>query len=217
MLKTSSGKATSGPSYELPEGHFQFGHKDRIRRAEDLCVIFKACFYQNFLTSLEGNAPEPLYEPARCANTNNVIYYRDDYFSSALHEVAHWCIAGVERRKQTDYGYWYSPDGRSVQQQSAFEQSEIKPQAIEWAFSIACNVPFRVSSDNINAQHDDIHALAQREESFKRLVYSQLAHYVREGFPSRAQIFLSQLHKFYNTRVLATSDLRFTIDSRISN
>jgi elongation factor P hydroxylase len=65
-----------------------------------------------------------------------------DYLASALHEVAHWCLAGVERRKLEDYGYWYSPDGRSRGEQSAFENVEARPQALEWILSDTCNSCF---------------------------------------------------------------------------
>ena len=54
------------------------------------------------------------------------------------------------RRKQVDYGYWYEPDGRDHVQQQAFEQVEVKPQALEWLMALACGVPFEVSCDNLN-------------------------------------------------------------------
>jgi elongation factor P hydroxylase len=49
-----------------------------------------------------------------------------------------------------DYGYWYAPDGRSAEQQELFEQSEVKPQALEWMFSVACGQVFRLSTDNLS-------------------------------------------------------------------
>ena len=33
----------------------------------------------------------PYYEPG----TPSVIYFREDFDRSALHEVAHWCVAGL--------------------------------------------------------------------------------------------------------------------------
>jgi elongation factor P hydroxylase len=79
----------------------------------------------------------------------HLLWYREDYFASALHEVAHWCIAGEQRRQQLDFGYWYAPDGRSPEQQGAFEAVEYKPQALEWFFSLACGYRFRLSADNL--------------------------------------------------------------------
>ena len=96
--------------------------------------VFSACFENEFSTKLVGNAHEPFYCAAKDGASAHVIYYRHDYFSSALHEIAHWCIAGEARRKLDDYGYWYEPDGRNAEQQALFQQLEIKPQAIEMAF-----------------------------------------------------------------------------------
>jgi len=78
--------------------------------------VFNALFLPTYGTRLVGGADEPLYLPAKHGKPHT-IYYRDDYTSSALHECAHWCIAGPERRQLEDYGYWYAPDGRSREQQ----------------------------------------------------------------------------------------------------
>ena len=84
---------------------------------------------------------EPYYQPATGECDMHRLFYRSDYFASALHEVAHWCIAGERRRQLADFGYWYTPDGRSPQQQSAFEAVEAKPQPLDWFFSLACGYP----------------------------------------------------------------------------
>ena len=62
--------------------------------------------------------------PAQQPGALNRIVFTHDYFASALHEVAHWCVAGPERRRLTDYGYWYAPDGRTEKQQMEFERVE---------------------------------------------------------------------------------------------
>lgn len=100
---------------------------------------------------LRGGAAEPLYTPRPNAAEPDVIHYTRDYFASALHEVAHWCIAGAERRREVDYGYWYAPDGRTAAQQQAFERVEVKPQALEWLFNLCCGHRFRISADNLEA------------------------------------------------------------------
>ena len=115
----------------------------------DLERIFSQLFAGRHATVLVGGAPEPLYEPPESGRMGRVIY-RADFFNSALHEVAHWCVAGRERRKRVDYGYWYSPDGRSPLQQTEFERVEVKPQALEWVFAEACGVRFRPSTDNVD-------------------------------------------------------------------
>jgi hypothetical protein len=181
----------------------------------DLQGLFCQCFEQQFNTCLRGNATEPLYSPSSAKQAQHVIFYRDDYFSSALHEIAHWCIAGDKRRLQTDYGYWYAPDGRSAQQQKTFALAEQKPQALEWAFSIACNIPFRVSIDNLVAQGTGVEdvRLKQREqeEQFTLAVNTQLKQYIERGFPPRAQLFLSRLQTFYSTKSFCVNDKRLII------
>lgn len=157
-------------------------------------ALFEKCFLQKYATKLLGGVDEPLYQPARHKNEFHQIFYRFDYFSSALHEVAHWCIAGKQRRQQDDYGYWYEPDGRDREQQLAFQKVEVKPQAIEMAFSIACNKPFSVSIDNLDANQTDSENSAKSDELlFSRAVTRQYQYYYENGFPVRAQQFIMAL------------------------
>ncbi|WP_395342386.1 elongation factor P hydroxylase [Ningiella sp. W23] len=119
----------------------------------------------------------------------NKVFFRHDYLASALHEVAHWCIAGEARRRQIDYGYWYAPDGRTHAQQKAFEQVEVKPQALEWAFSNACAIPFKISNDNLALAND----ISVDSTAFECAVENQLVKYMREGLPPRAKQFRERL------------------------
>lgn len=116
---------------------------------DDIISVFSRLFSASHHTVLVGGANEPLYEPAKDAEPARIIF-KEDFVASALHELAHWCIAGAERRKQVDYGYWYVPD-RSGEAQSRFEEAEATPQAMEWVLSVAAGVPFRVSVDNVGA------------------------------------------------------------------
>ena len=75
--------------------------------AAQLVALFNRAFEATDNTVLQGGADEPYYVPGQ----PSCIYFRADYARSALHEVAHWCVAGVRRRRFPDYGYWYSPDG----------------------------------------------------------------------------------------------------------
>ena len=127
------------------------GTEPEVERLQTIIDTFNQLFLEPFNTCLIGGAEEPVYLPADNEHQHHRLYFREDYLSSALHEVAHWCIAGPERRKQVDFGYWYNPDGRTVDQQQVFEQVEVKPQALEWMFSVACQQPFRVSADNLAA------------------------------------------------------------------
>ncbi len=112
--------------------------------------VFAELFAPRHRTLLVGGGDEPLYEPPT-ADVPGRIVYRADYASSALHEVAHWCVAGAYRRTLLDFGYWYTPDGRTPEQQAAFEKVEVAPQALESLFADAAGVRFVPSADNVEA------------------------------------------------------------------
>lgn len=152
--------------------------------------IFNTLFFASHNTCLMGGASEPLYRPADASNSYHQINFTQDYFASALHEVAHWCVAGEKRRLETDYGYWYSPDGRNEVQQNLFEKVEIKPQAIEWMFSAAANYRFRLSSDNLVG-------CSEPSQDFKLNVCAQIHSYCEEGFPERARLFAEKLQHYF--------------------
>jgi len=164
-----------------------------VQRSVDLEALFKQCFYKDYKTLLIGGADEPLYSPARSSDEFHRLYYRADYFASALHEIAHWCIAGAQRRQQEDWGYWYCPDGRSPDQQRAFETVEIKPQAVEWMLSVAAAAPFRISSDNLLGMANH----TEEGGDFYRAVAAQVQCYRQASLPSRAGQFLLALAAFY--------------------
>ncbi len=143
---------------------------------------FDDLFAVSFQTRLQGGAEEPIYE-ARADGTAT-IYFRADYASSALHEVAHWCIAGRARRRIEDYGYWYRAK-RDCDQQHQFQCVEARPQALEWVFSVAADVSFRVSADNFEAS-------ASTREDMKRMVLAAVQR-TRYAMPSRALRFAAAL------------------------
>ena len=120
----------------------------------NLSSHLETCFNKwvgkRYATRLQGGATEPYYEALNKAMGCAVIWYREDYVRSALHELAHWCIAGQDRRQRDDYGYWYAPDGRTESQQEAFFKVERLPQAIERWFCESLGVPFSVSLDNLD-------------------------------------------------------------------
>ena len=125
---------------------FPRGEAPRLQRVIE---IFHRTLGAAYGCRLEGGAEEPIYLPASGPGEDHRIVFTRDYIASALHEVAHWCIAGAERRRRVDYGYWYVPDGRDKAAQAAFEKAEVKPQALERIFCRACDEPFRVSADNL--------------------------------------------------------------------
>ena len=159
----------------------------------DLIHLFDKTFFREYNTRLVKGNDEPLYLPAGQGASYAQVIFAHGFYASALHEIAHWCIAGEARRQQEDYGYWYCPDGRNTEQQAAFEKVEVKPQAIEWAFCLAAGKRFRVSSDNLNGAPVDT-------EGFTRKVEHQLRQYQQQGFPSRAGQFIRALSDFYQVR-----------------
>ena len=151
-------------------------------QAAELISIFEETFYRAYQTKLVLGEDEPIYLPACQEYPFHRIVFAHGYFTSALHEIAHWCLAGDARRQLEDYGYWYLPDGRNEEQQQAFEQVEVKPQAIEWAFCVASGHKFNVSADNLNGFPVDTAA-------FKLKVHQQVQQYLTVGFPERARQF----------------------------
>jgi elongation factor P hydroxylase len=187
--------------------------------ASDLEALFNQAFLTSHNTRLVGGGDEPLYQPSVCLNrsqdsaeirrqlklgrpdareylnaTESHIYYREDFFASALHEVAHWCIAGEQRRKLIDYGYWYEPDGRSPSKQADFQIAECKPQALEWIFSIICRSDFSVSIDNLQSIEAPHNAAP-----FVTMVQQTVLEYCANGLPLRAQVFAIALQDFYRS------------------
>jgi elongation factor P hydroxylase len=56
---------------------------------------FDDCFSADYRTILIGGGSEPVYLPSGDLTLNpHRIIYREDFFASALHEVAHWCLGG---------------------------------------------------------------------------------------------------------------------------
>lgn len=162
---------------------------------QDLINLFHHCFFEKYNTQLIKGKDEPLYLPADDQQPHNRLYFAHGFFSSGLHECSHWLIAGVERRKLVDFGYWYVPDGRSSAQQQLFQEVEIKPQAMEWILSMAAGYhPFRVSIDNLTGSEADT-------LSFKVSVHQQVKAYCEKGLPLRADHFRRALCQFYGTPI----------------
>lgn len=153
--------------------------------------VFNALFAERLNTVLIGGAAEPFYRPADDEDARHRIFYREDFASSSLHEVAHWMVAGEARRLLPDWGYWYAPDGRDAAQQQVFEQMEVKPQALEWLLHAACGLRFRVSLDNLSDGAGD-------GSAFKDRVYEQACHCIRNGVHERMQCFYQALAETFS-------------------
>ena len=162
--------------------------------AAALIAVFNASFAESERTVLIGGGAEPEYLPASHELPARIIF-REDFPSSALHEIAHWCLAGVARRQLHDFGYWYQPDGRSAAEQAEFEQVEVKPQAVEWALSLAAGIRFRLSADNLAAGPQG----NQASDAFRHAVFLQCRRYFAEGLPPRAQRFFTALAQSFKS------------------
>lgn len=126
-------------------------------------------------TLIVGGAREPLYQPP-VGRSIAIIRYTRDYAQSVLHEVAHWCLAGDERRLLEDYGYWYDPPPRTPNQQVAFFAAEERVQALESLFAAACGLRFHVSADQPGT---DVGAFAAS-------VHDRAARWLRAGLTGRS-------------------------------
>lgn len=159
---------------------------------KDLIRIFDDLFLESEKTRLVRGDDEPVYLPASMTGSEHHVVFAHGFYASAMHEIAHWCVAGKERRLSEDYGYWYEPDGRTEVQQRLFEQVEIVPQAMEKCFCLAAGFQFRVSVDNLNGSPGDTTAFAEN-------VDKKAQEYLRCGLPARAQAFFDALSSFYQT------------------
>jgi elongation factor P hydroxylase len=181
------------PAVQLPNAK---GLEPVVHDCLDLVRLFDSTFASEFNTRLVGGGMEPEYLPADENVSHARIVFTRDYFASALHEIAHWCVAGPQRRQLPDYGYWYAPDGRTAEQQAEFERVEVKPQALEWLFAEAAAFKFRVSADNLSQGLGP--SLA-----FKQAIVAQAQTYLAEGLPHRASLFVDSLREFYGTALRA--------------
>ncbi len=152
-----------------------------------LIQLFNVLFAEQKVV-LARSAREPEYFPAQ-DNQPARIEFANGFFASALHELSHWCVAGKRRRTLSDFGYWYAPDGRSAAQQLAFEHVEIKPQALECLFTLACGGYFQVSQDNLFAEFDT------SGSTFANDVYLQVEAYIAkpDTLPNDAKTLLLTL------------------------
>ncbi|WP_459782226.1 elongation factor P hydroxylase [Photobacterium sp. R1] len=166
----------------------------------DLIHLFNHTFLRPYNTELLLGGDEPVYLPADEQHPHHRIIFARGYFASALHEIAHWCIAGQERRLLEDYGYWYLPDGRDKGQQAAFEQVEIKPQAVEWILAASCGFRFQVSCDNLSGDHEPDRV------GFTRKVRAQVLRYLSDRMPERVGLLSDVLRQHYGVVPLRAED-----------
>ncbi|EGA71337.1 hypothetical protein VISI1226_11234 [Vibrio sinaloensis DSM 21326] len=160
---------------------------------QDLIKIFNLTFFAQYNTKLELGGDEPIYLPADEETAYHRIIFARGFYASALHEIAHWCVAGPKRRLLEDFGYWYEPDGRTEQVQAEFEKVEIRPQAYEWILAVSAGFPFSVSCDNLNGDFEP------NRLAFMAKVYAEVESILQQGIPLRVKMLSDALRQFYAT------------------
>lgn len=179
---------------------------DKTHHYQELIDIFDSCFLAEFNTRLIKGDDEPIYLPVDDEHPFNRIVFAHGYYASGLHEISHWFIAGRERRKLVDFGYWYCPDGRDAQTQSQFEDVEVKPQALEWLLCVAAGFPFNVSCDNLSGD------VEPDRIAFQRRVHAQVMDYLENGIPARPARLISALREYYHTPALTAEQFPWPED-----
>lgn len=175
------------------------GETDKVAQ---LIHVFNQEFGPRYQTKLVRGDDEPIYLPVTETRSTAQIVFAHGYFASAMHELAHWCIAGKKRRGLVDFGYWYQPDGRDEAKQKEFESVEVKPQAMEWILAVSCRHPFRFSADNLNGTIGD-------QGPFQAAVKAQVDTWLSSKIPTRAnrlRLFLAQ--SFDGPQHLSPQDFR---------
>ena len=89
-----------------------------------------------------------------------------------------------------------------MEQQQAFLTVEVKPQALEWAFSVAAGYPFSVSLDNLNAEQGSRdwtfwQTQSVQKKAFGSACFEQICDWFKTGFPERGQCFIDALLSHY--------------------
>lgn len=164
---------------------------------QDLIKIFNDTFHSEYNTKLELGEDEPIYLPADNITPYHRIIFARGFYASALHEIAHWCVAGPKRRLLEDFGYWYEPDGRTEQVQAEFEKVEIRPQAYEWILSMSAGFPFTVSCDNLNGDFEPDRL------AFMDKVHKEVASIFQHGLPPRVKMLSDALRDHYQISELS--------------
>jgi elongation factor P hydroxylase len=169
--------------------------KEKLIRLE---TLFSRLFRFSERTVLvRATTSDPVFFPQCELREYAEIHFANDFFSSALHEIAHWLIAGRERRNKLDYGYWYKPDGRDQLEQAHFEKFEARNQGLEWILSVAADHEFHISADNLNGDETCC-------ETFARAIQVNALAFIERGFEGRIKTIVEALIAEFG------NDLKFT-------
>ncbi|MHC5224893.1 elongation factor P hydroxylase [Ignatzschineria sp. LJL83] len=135
--------------------------------------------------TIQGGAEEPFYESAK-EGQKAILYFRDNYPRSLLHELSHFCLAGDRRRKLDDFGYWYFPCGRTAEEQLLFEEVEARPQGLEKVMCEVIGIKFSPSLDDFSGNPPSNSFITNLEKAYQEMSHTPppTAQKVLEGFRS---------------------------------
>ena len=138
---------------------------------DDECCQFLINAFARIFPNLiiKGGAEEPFYTAQR-ENNIATIHFRSNYPRSLLHEVSHYRLAGDQRRKVDDFGYWYSPCGRSLEEQRNFELVEARPQGLEKVMCEIVEVEFSPSLDDFSGSPPSESFLLNLELAYQEML-----------------------------------------------
>jgi elongation factor P hydroxylase len=159
------------------------------KKLESIISVFNELFKGSEKVILCGGFEEPFYKAPKGSQLGEIQFTRN-YISSALHEISHWCIAGENRRKLDDFGYWYEPDGRNAKQQKAFYDVESMPQAYECCLSLACKIEFNLSADNLDGD-------GLIDYDFKHKVITNVENYFNGLYKGRILLLINAYLNFF--------------------
>lgn len=146
--------------------------KQALKSDDNHCEFLTTAFAQIFTDlKIKGGAEEPFYQ-APTPNQPATIHYRANYPRSLLHEMAHYCLAGNNRRQIDDFGYWYSPCGRTAEQQERFEQVEARPQGLERAMCEIVGLEFSPSLDDFSGRPASVQFLQRLQVAYQEMLES---------------------------------------------
>lgn len=165
-------------------------------QVDQLIECFNTLFLKSLNTELVRGDGEPIYLPANSDYPHHRIIFAHGFFASALHEIAHWCVAGPKRRLLEDFGYWYKPDGRTAKEQTEFERVEASPQAYEWILTVSAGRKFHFSADNLSQG-------LGASDSFKAAVHNRVEYVLSNGMNPRLQVLSDALRALYTVEPLS--------------
>lgn len=137
---------------------------------DELCQYLINAFADIFPgLTIKGGIAEPFYAAPR-VNVGSIIYFRSNYPRSLLHEMSHYCLAGDRRRNVDDFGYWYTPCGRTIEEQQRFEIVEARPQGLEKVMCEIVGIKFMPSLDDFSGRPPTEEFLKNLEVAYKEML-----------------------------------------------